>query len=689
MHRSHLLFAIWLSLRVGQCWCLVTPVAPLVFRLTAPKVRPTLVVRQESVLAGGQDIAKNHTLKISEKSETIFAETREEQAFPLGFMEYVDDDQLLMDENHMKIAVETAKSGGGERSAESSYPNPSVGAVLIAADGTIMGKGRSDFKTEAVHACLENAGLEITPLSEWCVTWPTNSQLRQQLASSTLYVTLEPFEHRRGTAYPALTQLITQTGIPRIVIGCPSPITERSGKGAAALHQSGMTVSMGQVCREECQHLIEVYSNLVNQKLQKMARAHFSKTGRPLGFLHCSVVDSDNIEAFARNGNAFGTDFGGKILNFRDFGSYEIAPPPEVIWADDREEGDDSSLWDIDFEDEELQEDLKGNPMMPWYEQVDAVCATFPKPGNGPSDDDSVTARLNGLKWLATHGENIPAGVERILVMDATDLNDLPLTNDDPNLPAGVDVEQFWKSRSRKPTRVLLRLGAHAQARTAAEAAAAAAKVAADAAQRAAAAVEMGDAADAAEVALECQRLAEKSRDEVLKRLELTQSIKSKLEEMGVIVETLQGREPIDVMNHLGQRNGYHSVVWRAGCWGDRGVQAILAGAFQWVSAHLAVDAVGGRFWQLMLAENAVQAACGPERKVKVFADQEDLSLEYCDAPEVDQDCAVQIDGRPVRHIRLDCRVALFDENRPREFVLAKTAKLNRKHLEEQAPWFL
>jgi hypothetical protein len=60
-------------------------------------------------------------------------------------------------------------------------------------------------------------------------------------------------------------------------------------------------------------------------------------------------------------------------------------------------------------------------------------------------------------------------------------------------------------------------------------------------------------------------------------------------------------------MNYLGKRNGYKAVAWRAGCWGERGVQSILRGAFQWVSAHLAVDAVGGRFWQLMLAERAIQ----------------------------------------------------------------------------------
>ena len=83
--------------------------------------------------------------------------------------------------------------------------------------------------------------------------------------------------------------------------------------------------------------------------------------------------------------------------------------------------------------------------------------ATFPKPGNGPVDDDSVRGRLKGLKWLATDGKSLPAGVERVLVMDATDLQDLPLSNDDPNLPAGVDVEEFWKADGRKPSRILLR----------------------------------------------------------------------------------------------------------------------------------------------------------------------------------------------------------------------------------------
>ena len=81
-------------------------------------------------------------------------------------------------------------------------------------------------------------------------------------------------------------------------------------------------------------------------------------------------------------------------------------------------------------------------------------------------------SRLNGLKWLATYGKELPSGVERILVMDATDLGDLPVSNDDPNVPPGVDVEEFWLANGRKPTRVLLRKARSTQAQAAAQAAA-------------------------------------------------------------------------------------------------------------------------------------------------------------------------------------------------------------------------
>ena len=569
----------------------------------------------------------------------------------------------------------------------------------MGADGRILGRGHSDYSQDAVEAVLKDAGLEITPLQTWCVTWPSSSALRNTLSEATLYVTMEPSARRQGQALRPITQLIELSGIQRVVIGCQDPVPELASKGASALHAAGLEVTMGSVLVEECQALIAEYSIRANAKLQRMARKHFKLFQRPLGFLHCSVIDSDNLEAFANHGNAFGKEFDGKRLSFRDFGAYEIAPPPEFVWADEEDddedfEGDDESnniddLLALEFDEEDEQPKLSGSPMMPWYEQVDAVVATFPHPGNGPVEDDSVTARLNGLKWLSTYGTKLPAGVERILVLDATDLEDLPISNDDPNLPKGVDVERFWKGEGRKPTRVLLRRGRSAQAQAAAQAAAEAAQAAADAARAAVEAIETGAAEDAAQTALESQQAAAAASELAQKELMKTLKLKQHLVNLGAVVETLNGGEPIDVMNHLGRRNGYTSVVWRAGCWGSRGVQSILAGAFQWVSAHLAVDAKGGKFWQLMLAERAVQGACGPESKVKVFAEQEDISLEYCDEPEADSDCTLTVDGKPVRHVRLDCRVALVDEERPRDFVLHKTRPIDQNIIEEEAPWFL
>jgi pyrimidine deaminase RibD-like protein len=567
-----------------------------------------------------------------------------------------------------------------------------MAALLVAQDGTVLADGFSDYNTHAIIAVFEHAGLNIhVHDSEWIVSSPT-AELTATIAGATLYLTLEPTTEARGVKTPPLTSLIIQTGIHRAVIGSPHPVLDLQATGAVALYSAGIQVSLGKIMKDECDFLIREYTELANSKLQRMARKHFELFGRPLGLLHCSVVDSDNVEAFARQGNAFGTAFSGGTLSYRNFGTYQLAPPPDIIWKDNGEydEDDVASMISVDFEEENYQGEMTGSPLMPWYGQVDAVVVTFPREENGPPDDKSITGRLRGLKWLATHGCSLPVGVERIVVLDASDLKDLPVTNDDPNLPPGLDIEKFWAAAQwRKATRIILRRAGNASAQAAARAAAKAAQKAAEAAALAASAVEVGDAARAAEIAMEYKKAAQAAADLVQKELEASTRLKQKFEKQGVIIESIDGGEPIDIMKHLGTTDGLHSVVWRAGCWGERGVRAVLAGAFQWVSAHMAVEAMGGKFWQLMLAENAVQAAVGPRSKVKVFADQEDISLEYCDQPDADKDCVLSIAGRPVRLVRLDCRVALVDDSRPREFSIAKTRKMDRKTLTEEAPWFL
>jgi pyrimidine deaminase RibD-like protein len=327
-------------------------------------------------------------------STTTIAEEEEDESVSVE-----DEDQLLLDESHMRLAIEYAKA----QTDDGAYPNPTVGAVLISSDGQVLGLGRSTYAKDAIQDVLEQSGLDITPLREWCVTWPSQSsatwKLRDDLASATLYVTLEPISGRRGESLPPITQLIELSGVSRIVIGAPDPVPERAGNGAQALHrQSGCDVSMGRILTEECVTLISPYIERVNSKFHIMARNHRRRHGRPLGLLHCSVVDSDNIEAFAQMGNAFGTSFGGKTLSFRDFGSYEMAPPPEHIWANDDDDVDDDAgksfsglaMSDDDddedeygsfFGDTEEQKRSSDRVIMPWYDQVDAVIGTFPRVG--------------------------------------------------------------------------------------------------------------------------------------------------------------------------------------------------------------------------------------------------------------------------------------------------------------------
>ena len=62
----------------------------------------------------------------------------------------------------------------------------------------MLGRGTSDHAGHAVEYALRDAGVSFAQLREWCVSWPSDSTLRRDIGSSTLYVTLEPSDERRG-----------------------------------------------------------------------------------------------------------------------------------------------------------------------------------------------------------------------------------------------------------------------------------------------------------------------------------------------------------------------------------------------------------------------------------------------------------------------------------------------------------
>jgi len=138
------------------------------------------------------------------------------------------------DEKFMARCLELARKGRGHVS-----PNPMVGAVLVK-DGKLV--------AEAYHRRFGGAHAEVEAINA----------AREEAASSTLYVNLEPCVSYRGKKTPPCTDSIISHRIRRVVIGMLDPNPLVRGKGARVLRSAGITVEVG-VLRNECNRLNEVF----------------------------------------------------------------------------------------------------------------------------------------------------------------------------------------------------------------------------------------------------------------------------------------------------------------------------------------------------------------------------------------------------------------------------------------------
>lgn len=114
-------------------------------------------------------------------------------------------------------------------------PNPMVGAVIVAADGRIIGEGYHVRCGEG-HAEV-NAFASVRPEDETL------------LRSATIYVSLEPCSHYGKT--PPCADLIISKGVKRCVVGCVDPFAKVHGRGIQKLRDAGIEVMVG-VLEEEC-----------------------------------------------------------------------------------------------------------------------------------------------------------------------------------------------------------------------------------------------------------------------------------------------------------------------------------------------------------------------------------------------------------------------------------------------------
>lgn len=140
---------------------------------------------------------------------------------------------MNVDEQYMRRALQLAVRGMGRTS-----PNPMVGAVVVAADGRIIGEG--------FHRLCGQAHAEVNAIAA------VSDADRPLLADSTIYVTLEPCSHWGKT--PPCARLIIDTGIPRVVVGSMDPFPAVSGRGVAMLREAGVEVVTG-VLDDECRAL--------------------------------------------------------------------------------------------------------------------------------------------------------------------------------------------------------------------------------------------------------------------------------------------------------------------------------------------------------------------------------------------------------------------------------------------------
>lgn len=125
----------------------------------------------------------------------------------------------------MRKALRLAERGRGRTS-----PNPMVGALVVDADGVIVGRG--------AHEVAGGPHAEVYALND----------ARQRARGATLYCTLEPCSHhgRTGPCAPR----VADAGIARVVAATEDPNPRVAGRGNAYLRARGITVEVGVLAGE-------------------------------------------------------------------------------------------------------------------------------------------------------------------------------------------------------------------------------------------------------------------------------------------------------------------------------------------------------------------------------------------------------------------------------------------------------
>ena len=140
---------------------------------------------------------------------------------------------MIDDEKYMHRCIQLARNG-----LQNAKPNPMVGAVIVSADGRIIGEG--------YHVRCGEGHAEVNAFAS------VRSEDEPLLSGATMYVSLEPCSHYGKT--PPCADLIIKKGVRRVVVGCIDEFAEVQGRGIQKLRDAGITVEVG-VLEKECKDL--------------------------------------------------------------------------------------------------------------------------------------------------------------------------------------------------------------------------------------------------------------------------------------------------------------------------------------------------------------------------------------------------------------------------------------------------
>jgi diaminohydroxyphosphoribosylaminopyrimidine deaminase/5-amino-6-(5-phosphoribosylamino)uracil reductase len=149
--------------------------------------------------------------------------------------------ERLTDEQFMQQALELARAGIAQTA-----PNPCVGAVLVASNGEIVGRGTHTYagKTHAEVLAIQEAG--------------------QRARGATLYLNLEPCSHV-GRTGPCADEVMA-AGIQRVFVAMRDPNPLVGGRGIARLQAAGVEVVEG-LGMAEAKKLNEAFAKYIRHKL--------------------------------------------------------------------------------------------------------------------------------------------------------------------------------------------------------------------------------------------------------------------------------------------------------------------------------------------------------------------------------------------------------------------------------------